>query len=40
VSEDLLARTVLPEGLKVEKLPTLTMRGRVAPLGIAALERA
>jgi adenylate cyclase len=40
VSEDLLARAALPEGLKVEKLPTLAMRGRVAPLGIAALERA
>ena len=40
VSEDLLARTTLPEGLKAEKLPTLTMRGRTAPLGIATLERA
>jgi len=39
VSEDLLARATLPEGLKVEKLPTLAMRGRVAPLGIAALSR-
>jgi adenylate cyclase len=40
VSEDLLARATLPEGLKVEKLPTLAMRGRTAPLGIAALTRA
>ncbi len=40
VSEDLLTRTTLPKELKAEKLPTLTMRGRVAPLGIAALERA
>ena len=40
VSEDLLARATLPEGLKVEKLPTLAVRGRVAPLGIAALARA
>jgi adenylate cyclase len=38
-SEALLARTALPEGLKVERLPTLTVRGRAAPLGIAALER-
>ena len=40
VSEDLLTRTTLPKELKAEKLPTLTIRGRVAPLGIAALERA
>ncbi len=40
VSTDLLDHAALPADLKVEKLPTLTMRGRVAPLGIAALGRA
>jgi adenylate cyclase len=40
VSTDLLEHAALPAELKAEKLPTLTVRGRVAPLGIAALERA
>jgi adenylate cyclase len=39
-STDLLEHAALPAELKAEKLPTLTVRGRVAPLGIAALERA
>jgi adenylate cyclase len=39
VSTDLLEHAALPPELKAEKLPTLTMRGRAAPLGIAALER-
>jgi adenylate cyclase len=39
-SDDILARAALPPGLKVEKLPTLSVRGRAAPLGIAALARA
>ena len=38
VSTDLLERTTLPEGVKAEKLPTLKVRGREAPLEIAALE--
>ncbi len=40
VSEDLLARTKLPAGLQVEKLPVLAVRGRAAPLSVAALMRA
>jgi len=40
VSSDLLEHAALPPNLKVEKLPTLSMRGRTAPLSIAALERA
>jgi adenylate cyclase len=40
VSTDLLEHAALPPELKAEKLPTLTMRGRAAPLGIAALARA
>jgi adenylate cyclase len=40
VSTDLLEHAALPAELKAEKLPTLTVRGRVAPLGIAALDRA
>jgi class 3 adenylate cyclase len=39
VSTDLLDHAALPPELKAEKLPTLTVRGRAAPLGIAALER-
>ncbi len=40
VSSDLLAHAALPKELKAETLPTLTVRGRAAPLGVAALERA
>jgi adenylate cyclase len=40
VSGDLLARTTLPSGIVAEVLPTLTVRGREASLGIAALSRA
>jgi adenylate cyclase len=40
VSTDLLEHAALPAELKAEKLPTLTMRGRTAPLGVAALTRA
>jgi adenylate cyclase len=39
VSADLLERASLPTGIKAEPLPTLTVRGRAAPLGIAALQR-
>lgn len=39
-SADLLAKTTLPSGILAEALPTLTVRGREAPLGIAALSRA
>jgi adenylate cyclase len=39
VSADLLARTALPSGIIAEPLPTLEVRGREAPLGIAALSR-
>ena len=39
VSADLLKRAALPAGLKAEPLPTLTVRGREAPLAIAALQR-
>jgi len=39
VSADLLERSVLPSGIKAEPLPTLTVRGRAAPLGIAALQQ-
>jgi adenylate cyclase len=39
VSADLLKHTALPAGLKAEALPTLTVRGREAPLAIAALQR-
>ena len=39
ISADLLARARLPAGITAEPLPTLTVRGRVAPLGIAALQR-
>jgi adenylate cyclase len=39
VSDDLLAQAPLPEGLRAEKLPMLSVRGRAAPLAIAALSR-
>jgi adenylate cyclase len=39
VSADLLERATLPDGIKAEPLPTFTVRGRAAPLGIAALQR-
>jgi len=38
VSEDALSRSTLPAGLVAEKLPMLTVRGRLAPLDIFALE--
>ena len=38
VSEDLLAIAALPDGIVVEKLPMLTVRGREQPLAIAALN--
>jgi adenylate cyclase len=40
VSADLLEHAPLPPGIVAEPLPTLTVRGRAAPLEIAALERA
>ena len=40
VSADLLARSALPAGVVAEALPTLAVRGREAPLEIAALSRA
>jgi adenylate cyclase len=40
VSQDVLALVSPPDGLKVEKLPMLTVRGRVAPLGVAAVAKA
>ncbi|MBV8410011.1 MAG: adenylate/guanylate cyclase domain-containing protein [Alphaproteobacteria bacterium] len=40
VSNDLLDHSQLPAELAAEPLPTLTVRGRVAPLGISALEPA
>ena len=39
VSDDLLAQAALPAGLKVEKLPTLSVRGRAQPLAVSALAR-
>jgi len=39
VSNELLDRTTLPADLRAEALPTLTVRGRAAPLGISALQR-
>jgi adenylate cyclase len=39
VSDELLAQAALPAGLKVEKLPTLNMRGRAQPLAVSALAR-
>ncbi len=40
VSQDLLDRAALPPGLQADALPTLKIRGRTAPLAIAALRRA
>ena len=40
VSADLLSQARLPAGVRAQSLPTLTMRGRNAPLGVSALERA
>jgi adenylate cyclase len=40
VSTDMLEHAALPPEIKAEQLPTLTVRGRAAPLGIAALEAA
>ena len=40
VSNEMLAKAALPAGLKAEKLPTLSVRGRAQPLGVAALARA
>ena len=40
VSEDALARATLPAGITAVSLPRLTVRGRAAPLGIAALQPA
>lgn len=39
VSADLLQRTNLPANVRAAALPTLEVRGRSAPLAIAALER-
>lgn len=39
VSAELLGKAALPPGVSAEPLPTLTVRGHSAPLGIAALER-
>jgi len=39
VSTDLLEHAGLPPGIRAEPLPTLTVRGREAPLEIAALKR-
>jgi adenylate cyclase len=39
VSAELLQRAMLPSNLHAEPLPTLAVRGRAAPLGIAALNR-
>jgi adenylate cyclase len=39
VSTELLERSPLPSDLDTEPLPTLAVRGREAPLGIAALRR-
>ena len=39
VSADLLERATLPPGVVAEPLPTLTVRGRAAPLAISALQR-
>lgn len=39
VSADLLSSMALPADLRAEPLPTLTIRGRNAPLEIFALER-
>jgi adenylate cyclase len=39
VSADMLQQATLPSDLNAEALPTLTVRGRAAPLGISALQR-
>jgi len=39
VSNDLLAQAALPAGLKIEKLPTLSVRGHTQPLTVSALTR-
>jgi adenylate cyclase len=39
VSNDLLQHARLPTGLVAEPLPTLTVRGRAAPLGVSALRQ-
>jgi adenylate cyclase len=39
VSAELLQRAKLPDTLHAEELPMLEVRGRAAPLGIAALDR-
>ncbi len=39
VSAELLERATLPPGIVAEPLPTLTVRGRAAPLAISALQR-
>ena len=39
VSADMLQQATLPPDLCAEPLPTLTVRGRAAPLGISALQR-
>ena len=39
VSDELLKHAALPADLVVEPLPTLGVRGRAAPLAIAALRR-
>ena len=39
-SADLLGQAALPQEVKAEKLPTLSVRGRAQPLGVSALGRA
>jgi len=39
VSDELLAQASLPAGLRTTPLPMLNVRGRAAPLAVAALER-
>lgn len=39
VSADLLERAAMPAGLHAETLPTLSVRGRAAPLSVSALGR-
>ena len=39
VSTELLELATLPADLRAESLPTLTVRGRAAPLAIAALQQ-
>jgi adenylate cyclase len=40
VSDELLAQAALPAGLRAEKLPTLSVRGRARPLEVSALAPA